>query len=663
MEYFILAVLILLIGAAVSLVVKEEYKLKIATVISFIAFSTALFPILHVLIKGVSLSTAMFKTPVFGVVNLLLDPLSAIFGLIICVMGFLGLIYANGYLKAYFNKGCQISAHVFSIMLLFASMLLVTVANHGLFFLVSWEIMSLSSFFLVIFENENKSVIKSGIKYLMYMHLSGAFLLAMFAILTGMTNSFSFTDYTEFLHNQPQIVNLIFTLGFIGFGLKAGFVPFHNWLPDAHPAAPTHVSGIMSGIMIKTGVYGILRLIFMIGTPSKEIGFFVLAVAVITALYGVLYATTQQDLKRILAYSSIENIGISGIGIGIGILGLSFHNILITLIGFGGAILHVLNHSIFKEILFFSVGNIYQKTHTRNIEMLGGLVKTMPYTALFFIIGSASICAFPLLNGFVSEFLIYASMFLSLPIADIGMFITIIVSIASLAMVGTMAILCFTKLSGVTLLGSPRNEASAGVKSDVSLQMIIPIGILSVFALLIGLFPQYVVRLIFCPASSFINFATQNEVLPILNRTVSLFNTISILLVVFLAILLVCFGIKYLLCRKNTVYTTWGCGYNKPSSAIQYTASSYVNPFVAMLKPLFKRVSHIKKPKELFPKEAYYEQVIEDIEEAYIVSPLVKWDEKILTKFERIQNGNIQQYILFGLIFLILSLIGVFLFG
>lgn len=660
MEYFILSIGILLLGALFSLFVKEDFKLKICSIFGFMGLATALIPACYVLYTGQILRGHFDLASIFGRVSLVIDPLSAIFIAIISIMSFLGLIYANGYMKPYLNKGMNVSSHCFFLMLLVASMLGVVTIQNSLFFLIVWELMSLSSFFLVIFEGEKKEVLSAGIKYLVYMHFSVIFITAMFVLLTNAASSLNFADYVGVLKDNPQLANIAFILGFIGFGIKAGFVPFHNWLPDAHPAAPTHVSGIMSGVMIKTGIYGILRTITLIGVPSKLISYAVLIVAVISALYGVLYAITQHDIKRLLAYHSIENIGIIGMGIGIGMLGLAYGNPIVATLGFAGGILHVLNHSIFKELLFFAAGSVYLRTHTRNIETLGGLIKKMPWTALMFIIGSVAICGLPPFNGFISEFLIYAGMLVGIPSSDINSFITLVMSIAGLALVGTMAVLCFTKASGIMFLGEPRSEKAANVTEDSSAVMLIPMGILACFTLLIGVFPQYVIRVILSPVSLFVG---GNALLPMFETVIAIMQTVSILFLIFLALVAVLFVIRRVINSKYTEHCTWGCGYNRANNHMQYTASSYANLFISTLKPLFKRVSHIKKPKELFPKDAYYELEIEDIEEAYIVKPILKLDEKILAKFERIQNGNIQQYILFGLIFLVIAVVSLVIWG
>jgi len=618
-------------------------------------------PSLSCLLAGKSFNASFYLPPIFGQINFVIDPLSAFFILVISILSFLGTIYANGYIKQYINKNMNLSSHTFFLMLLIASMISVVTVQNSLFFIVLWEIMSLSSFFLVIFEGEKKEVMDAGIKYLVYMHISMIFILSAFIILNIQSGSFYYADFPSVLSNNSHLANVVFLLAFIGFGTKAGFLPFHNWLPDAHPAAPSHVSGIMSGVMIKTGIYGILRTICFIGIPSKFIAYTVLVISVISALWGVLYAITQHDIKRLLAYHSLENIGIIGIGIGIGLVGIVYNNPTVALLGFGGGILHILNHAIFKPLLFFGAGNIYKQTHTRNVELLGGLIKKMPYTSFAFIIGSIAICGLPPFNGFISEFLIYAGMVSGLINADnIAVFMIIIISLASLALIGTMAILCFTKVIGVMLLGNPRSENAKNTSFDVEKVMLAPMFILTLLTGLIGFFPQYAIKLVLSPISK---IAGDIDLYSGINFITKILEIISMIFFIFLAVLLVVFAIRYFISSKHRIHNTWGCGYDRGNERMQYTASSYAGLFVSTLKPMFKRVVHIKKPKELFPKVAYYEMEIEDIEEAYIVKPLIKLDEKLLSKFERIQNGNMQQYILFGLIFLVLAIIGLIYIG
>jgi len=661
MELFFISLCLLVLGGIISIFVKENYKMKLCAVITGISMVLLSLPSIICLLSGKSFGVQIYLPSVFGVVDFIIDPLSAFFILVISVLSFLGTIYACGYIKPYLNNGMNLSSHTFFLMLLIASMIGVVTVQNFLLFIVLWEIMSLSSFFLVIFEGHKKEVLNAGIKYLVYMHISMIFILSAFVVLNIQSNSLNFSDFLVVLKQNSQLANIVFLLAFIGFGTKAGFLPFHNWLPDAHPAAPSHVSGIMSGVMIKTGIYGILRMIWLIGFPTKFIAFLVFSISIISALWGVLYAITQHDIKRLLAYHSLENIGIIGIGIGIGLLGMVYNNPVVALLGFGGGILHILNHAIFKSLLFFGAGNIYEQAHTKNIELMGGLIKKMPYTSLLFIVGSIAICGLPPLNGFISEFLIYAGIVLGLVNADnIAAFMALVISLASLALVGTMAILCFTKVTGVVLLGNPRSENAAKVTNDVEKIMLIPVGILAILTGLIGIFPHYAILTVINPI---LEITHSNILSQVITSIIDLLGIISIVVAIFLVILLLIASLRFLVNRKCRVHNTWGCGYNRGNERMQYTAASYADLFVSTLKPMFKRIIHIKKPKELFPKEAYYQMEIEDLEEAYIVKPLIKLDEKLLSKFERIQNGNMQQYILFGLVFLIFSIIGLIFIG
>ncbi|MBQ9246706.1 hydrogenase [bacterium] len=660
MKLFFIALGILLLGGLFSAFIKEKFKLITLTLFTAIAMFLLLIPSLQVLFSGGMQGAQLYFSPMFGNINFMLDSLSAFFVTVISVMSFLGLIYANGYIKPYLNRNMNISSHCIFLTLLIVSMLCVVTVQNALAFLIVWEIMSLSSFFLVIFENNKKDVLNAGIKYLVYMHISVIFIISAFAIANIKTGSLDFNDFAIFLNQNQHFANIIFLLAFMGFGTKAGFVPFHNWLPDAHPAAPTHVSGIMSGVMIKTGIYGILRTLCFTGMPSKFIAYTVLITAIISALWGVLYAITQHDIKRLLAYHSIENIGIIGIGIGVGLIGVVYGNPAVAVMGFAGGILHILNHSIFKELLFFAAGSVYIKAHTRNIEMLGGLIKKMPFTAILFIIGSVAICGLPPFNGFISEFLIYAAMIIGLPAPTTAAFMTLVISIAALALIGTMAILCFTKASGVMFLGSPRSEHASNIDSEADKIMIFPMIILAFLCFFIGIFPQYIINIVMQP----VEMLLQGSVIPpVVSAVEDMISSISVIFLVFIVLLIAMCILRLLINKRQRQHTTWGCGYDKPNNRMQYTASSYAGLFVSTLKPMFKRISHIKKPKDIFPKEAYYEMEIEDIEEAYIVKPLLKLDEKFLAKFEKIQNGNMQQYILFGLIFLIVAIIGLIYFG
>lgn len=657
MFYFYSGLALFFLAGIFSTILQERHKAPFVSLVSGLGTILVLIPSFNVLLNGITLSNTLYLPEPIGITNVVIDPLSAFFILIISIMGFIGTAYAVGYIKPYLNKNMLISSHFFFLSMLLTSMLLVVTVQNVLSFLIVWEIMSLSSFFLVIFENEKKEVLNAGINYLITMHISVLFLIIGFIIITLESGSFDFNSFKQVFELNSDIANLTFIILFIGFGIKAGFVPFHTWLPKAHPAAPSHISGIMSGVMIKTGIYGILRVLSLINVPSVEIAYIVLIISVISALFGVLYAIAQHDLKKLLAYHSVENIGIIGIGIGIGMLGLAYNNNVIAVLGFSGGILHILNHSIFKELLFFAAGAVYNKTHLKNIEKLGGLIKTMPYTSVLFLIGSIAITGLPPLNGFISEFLIYIGMLHSFEIKSSVVLIISTLSIASLALVGTMALLCFTKAFSVVFLGTPRSAEAESANKDVSLVMLLPMGVLALFIFLIGLFPQFAFNIVKYPALVFIKTQSiyYDSIIPF-----DLLKTISIFGLGFIILSLIVYLLRCRLLRNKTVssYKTWDCGYQVGNTRMQYTASSYATPFLAFLNMFFVKEFDVKKPKELFPKEGHFQLHIFDIFEFYCIDPAIKLNKKIIQKFFWIQCGNVQQYILYGLIFLIIALIG-----
>ncbi len=653
MTIFFFGVLLLFLSGIFSIFFAKDLKTIFLSTLTAVGALLCSIPAIQVLVNNEKLVSTVNFSNIFGEINFTIDALSAFFVIVISIMSLMSIIYSKGYLKNYIEKGKNINAHLVFLSTLVASMLLVVTCQNALMFLICWELMSLSSFFLVIFENEKKEILKAGIKYLVFMHISVLFIILAFVIASISAESLNFTEFAKVFKENISIANLVFLLAFVGFGTKSGFVPFHNWLPDAHPAAPSHVSAVMSGVMIKTGIYGILRIITLLAIPSKLISYTVLTVSLITALYGVLYSITQQDVKRFLAYCSIENIGIIGIGIGTGMLGLSYGNNITAVLGFTGAILHILNHSIFKEVLFFAAGSVYTKTHTRDIEILGGLIKSMPLTAIFFLVSSIAVCALPPFNGFISEFLIYFGMLNGLTTNNFFTVVTFLFAIAGLAFVGTMAMISFTKAFSIIFLGSPRSEIAKDVKDDVSKSMTIPMGLLSLIMLAIGLFPQHILKTI---KNCIAQFTPDTE--NILLAPTQLLQQISIFVLCFVAFVILLIVLKKILGGKTVMHETWGCGYDRLNNHIQYTGSSYASPFLSMLKPLFKKVFDIEKPKRLFPKSAHFNLHIDDIEEAYVIDPFVKFDEWFLSKFEKMQSGNIQSYIKYGLLFLALIIIG-----
>lgn len=586
-------------------------------------------------------------------VLLVIDHLSAFFILIVNFTVLTGAIYAKGYLHPYLEKKnkAEMAWHYFNLIWLYISMLMVVMVRDGLAFLFVWELMSLSSFFLVIFESEKKETINIGLNYLIQMHIGMVFILAAFIISwLGGGLIFGFDGLSGYFNHHSSF--LLFFLFFIGFGIKAGFFPLHSWLPHAHPAAPSHVSGIMSGVMIKMGLYGILRVLTYIQTDLFYIGLFILVISMISGILGITLSIVQKDMKKLLAYSSIENIGIIGIGIGLGIIGISERIPILAALGFGGGLLHILNHSLFKSLLFYSVGNVYQQTHTRNIELMGGLNKKMPTTAMVFLIGSLAVCGLPPFNGFISEFLIYVGMFKSFESGDLFIDITLLLSLLGLVIIGGTALFSFTKLFSIIFLGNPRSSKTIHAK-EVGRIMLLPDYLIVSLIIIIGILPVIVLR----PLSSVIEiFTDQSDLMLQMTPT---FNQISLLILFFTTLSLLFWRIRKWHQKRNpaSINATWSCGYTGADPALhQFTSASYADSF-AMIAPLVVNVEKQFddfREEEVFPEKRNFATVTTDLFENYLISRPVSLLIRWMSRMAVFQTGKIQHYLLYALVFIIL---------
>lgn len=638
------SIILFVFSSLAQILFKGKLKAKIFTLFSGLATVLGLILTTIALFQNETFSNTINFNGLIGKVNFVFDPLAAFFTLIILTIGFLAIIYSRKYLEPYKK---DLSAHYFFLGTFIPAMILVVTVQNILFFLISWEIMSLSSFFLLLFENEKKEVRQIAINYLITMQIGVLFLLGGFILLNLKTGNLDFASF------QGQISNTIFILLLIGFGIKAGLVPFHTWLPKAHPVAPSHISAVMSGVMIKTGLYGILRILTYVEAPSLSMSYFVLFMGIISAFFGILYAVAQRDYKKMLAYSSIENIGLITISLGVAMLGLSYHNHLMTSLGFLGVFAHILNHAIFKPLLFFAAGSVDSKVHTKDCEKLGGLIKSMPYTATLFLIGSIAICAMPPLNGFISEFFMYIAMLNGLSAGNHFLFPVLVMTIGTLGFVGAMVLIAFSNMFSTIFLGQPRSEKASNVAEDSPKSMLIPIGILAGFSLLIGLFSNYFMQILINPCNMFLKTALDFPYQILFN--ISIFNLV--LLIVVGSIL----SLRRVLIKNKTVtgHKTWGCGYDKVTNKMQYSNYSFSRPFLGFLTPFFIRELDFKNIKELFPQKTHFKSKVIDIFEFYLVKPIIELDKFIIKKFYWVQSGNIQKYLLYGLIFLLIAIIWV----
>ncbi|MDP4267201.1 MAG: proton-conducting transporter membrane subunit [Bacteroidota bacterium] len=594
-------------------------------------------------------TTIVFNMPFpFGQVPLMIDAISSWFILVINFTFITGIIYGVKYLKHYERHPNNDAVHFISYILLHASMIMSVIIQNSLLFMVVWEFISVFAFLLVIF-NGNNETIKAGINYLIQAHIGLIFLVIAFLWIYFFTGSFSFSAIGEFVKTYPWYSIPLFILLFIGFGFKAGFVPFHTWLPHAHPNAPSHISGIMSGVIIKLGIYGILRMLVYFKSDLLLMGQIVLIISLISGLYGVMLAIMQHDLKKLLAYHSIENIGIIGIGIGIGMIGLGLKNEILAMIGFAGALLHVANHSLFKSLLFYGAGSVYQQTHTRNVEQLGGVFKYMPQTGLLFLIASLAICGLPPFNGFISEFVIYEGLIRGLRISGFNFEMVMILGLIGLSLIGGLAIFCFTKAFGISFLGSPRKTFPHKPKEE-SL-MLFPQYLVVILIVAIGFFPQFFLGLLARPVSILVHPVESKVYLSYIDK----FSNISYYNILFVGITLSVILVKKLVQKDKVITTgpTWGCGYTVANPKIQYTSTSYSKTYATIAKPILGISKEFEEIKEIFPQKRSFKTHTYDKIETGILDTIIKLSGKILDRFSFFQNGRLQSYIIYGVLFML----------
>ena len=393
-------------------------------------------------------------------------------------------------------------------------------------------------------------------------------------------------------------------------------------------------------------------MVLLINADYATIGFIILFISLFSGVYGVALAIIQHNLKKLLAYHSIENIGIIGIGIGIGCIGLGTANELMATLGFMGALLHTLNHSLFKSLLFYSAGNVYQSAHTNDIERLGGLIKQMPHSALLFLIGSLAICGLPPLNGFISEFLIYGGIYDWLSSASLVSLIIVTFSILGLVMIGGLAIFCFTKAFSIVFLGSNRSTPTLQT-AERSFWQLFPIYLAAALMIIIGLFPSVFLNLLQQPVALFTRHSMFNPTLPQMG-TIDALHTINWVSVGFIVFIIAVWGIRKLVNRSKVISTgaTWGCGYSTPSHKIQYTANSFVRTYTKLAKPMLFIEKEENEITGIFPSEKHYETHPYDNIERFLIDYPLKKVSVIREWFVFLQNGHLQRYILYGIVFI-----------
>jgi hydrogenase-4 component B len=588
-----------------------------------------------------------------GAYRVRVDGLSALFLVPVYLVTFLGSVYGLGYWRQADHPTTGRKLGLF-YGLLAAGMAVLLVAADGFVFLVGWEVMALAAFFLVTTEDHEREPREAGWVYLVATHLSTLCLFGLFALLFATTGSLDLTPVAAD-RLSPAMSTALFVLALVGFGLKAGVMPLHVWLPGAHAAAPSHVSAIMSGVIIKMGVYGIVRITAILPHQRPEWGAVVVGLGVVSGVLGVAYAVGQHDLKRLLAYHSIENIGIIVMGVGLAVLGRSLGRPDWVALGLAGALLHVWNHALFKALLFLSAGSVVHATHTREIDHLGGLARPMPVTAFCFLAGSVAICGLPPLNGFVSEFFIYLGLFRTVSASE-GPALVGVFAVPALALIGALAVACFVKVFGAVFLGTARSGHSRHAH-EAPWAMVLPMGVLVACCLFIGLFPARVAPALTMGVEDWLpgtSAATGGAGLAPL-------GWVSVMGFAILAGLLVTAVALRRFVRGGPVAegATWGCGFAVPTPRMQYTSSSFAQMLVRLFS--WALLPRIRKPKprrlSLFPSRSGFHSEVPDAALDRAARPAFRAGAWVLLKLRVFQGGSVQVYLLYVFMALLVLLI------
>ena len=596
------------------------------------------------------------------------DALGCFFGLIVSLLALAISIYSLGYARGYYGqKNVGILAGFFNLLLLATT--LVFLADNAFFFLIAWEIMALSAYCLVSFEHEKEETRNAGVLFFIMSHIGTGCLILGFLLLFQVSGSYGFESFHALGDKMPAGErNLVFLLFLFGFGVKTGMIPLHIWLPAAHPVAPSNVSAFMSGVLIKTGIYGLTRVCFdFLGTPPNWWGVTVLTIGTVSAVLGVLYALMEHDLKRLLAYHSIENIGIILMGLGAALMFLhSGHPALATLALIAG-LYHTINHASFKALLFLGAGAVLHATHTRNMEEMGGLAKRMRWTALFFFVGAAAISALPPLNGFVSEWLTYQALLQGFGTTPSLIRLMFPLSGAMLALTGALAAACFVKAFGITFLGQPRSD-HARHAHEASFPMLIGQGILVAACVFLGLFPTVFLKL-FDPVTQQLTGQQLSQQLSVASGLVlaggaaqgGTVSTLGITLTL-LCLLPVPLVLWALFARRSRtrIGPTWDCGQRGLTPQMEYTATGFSKPLRMIFKALFRPRREVQREYDFSPyftTNLRFESHVEEMFQTRIYRPLRWLVVYGSRRLRALQAGSLQAYLIYIFITLLLLLL------
>jgi len=587
-----------------------------------------------------------------------LDALSSFFLILLGTTAAGVSLFSAGYFRAPHGSPPGLLCLEYHIFL--ASMAAVLLADDAYLFMVAWETMALASYFLVTTEHHDPEIRRAGFIYLLIAHVGAVAILLCFGVMQAGGGDYTFATMRD-TEIAPFWATVAFLLAFFGFGAKAGIVPLHVWLPEAHPAAPSPVSALLSGVMLKTAIYGLVRVTYdLIGTIQWQWGLLVLVVATVTTLFGVLFALMQHDLKRLLAYHSVENIGIILIGLGLSMIYIGTDHALLGVLGLIAALYHALNHALFKGLLFLGAGAILHSTGLRDLGRMGGLIRIMPQTAFFFLVGSLAISALPPLNGFVSEWLTFQAALLS-PALESGVLRSIIpAAAAALALAGALTAMCFVKVFGVAFLGLPRSSQATG-GHEPSLWERAGMALLALACVALGLLPVPMVGKMDPIAQLLVGGTLGEKVMesgwlwlaPVAPERAS-YSPIIFFVVIAFVVLVAFWGVRIFYHGRLRRTPPWDCGYPGLNARMQDTAEGFAQPIRQIFAPLYEMDRHVPDPFDAKPR---FHTRIGDRFWKWIYVPVASATEFASRQIGRIQVGNISIYLLYSFLTILFLLV------
>ncbi len=637
-ELFVTAILVLLAGAGLTFALssRDERTVRIVALGSTIIASILLAGVsLYTLLSGVVFAFTAYQPFPDLSISFIIDRLAAFFILLIAIVAGCVAVYSMEYVER-LEGGARRNVLCAFTNIFILAMILVVASATTISFLFFWELMAASSFFLVMYEYTREETRKAGLFYFIMTQFSTLFVMLGILALSVQTGSFAISPLTA----SSPLVTIAFLALFAGFSIKAGIIPFHKWLPYAHPASPSPISALMSGVMLKIAVYGLIRFLLIVFHPDIWWGILILAAGTASAVLGIIYALKEHDVKAMLAYSSIENVGIVFVGIGLSIILTAANLPVLATISLLAALFHALNHALFKALLFLTSGSVVHATHTRDIEHMGGLAHRMPYTSALFFVGAVSISALPPFNGFASELMIFTAFFSSVAAVDPLLKVLLFISLALFALTSALSMACFVKAFGSIFLALPRSAESEKAH-EVPKMMLIGPGILAAACILLGIFSYQIFA-----------FAGYPAIIPDM-------LLVGILLVVMAALTYI--FLYFAASREVRVSETWGCGTLSQQPATEYTGHGFSEPIDIIFSAIYR--TRTKNERTFFDRancifaEGTGEIRLMKVFEEYLYMPISRTSVRTADTTARFQNGCLDTYLLYVFVTVVVVII------